>query len=213
MPQRVTKQGKLAAIVCLSSDVNQQLRALEKIRSQDLLRRILVFFVLGRDEMEIQLEDHSPQNVAEIIQALRKRIQWGYFGILNQPLPHMALVQAAVWNKKFLEEVFFARGFHAPCLDPSDADDWRHVTYVRCLQAALLFIDKGRGRLHPDAKSVARRDARLAREVLRNPRSVDAYLFADGIRGESVMIALADKIQAQNPDLAYDLRFWAGLPL
>ncbi len=192
----------------MSSDVNEQREALKRIRSQDLLRRILAFFVLGRDEM--WMEDHRPNNVEEVLKDLREKICWSYFAILNSPPPHMTSVAAAVWNQSFLEEVFFARGFCAPCMDPNDGEDWRYSTYFRAVQQALLYTDKNRTARYVDKQSVARRDARLVREVLRDPRSPDANLFADGIREPEPMIVLASKIERQNPKLAEDLRFWAG---
>ncbi len=207
MTRRVTKQGTMAAIVCMSSDVNEQRFALKRIRSQDLLRRILAFFVLGRDEM--WMEDHPPNNTEQILKDLREKICWSYFGILNSPPPHMALVTAAVWNRRFLEEVFFARGFCAPCMDPEDGEDWRYATYFRAVQQALPYTDKNRTARCVDKQSVARRDARLVREVLRDPCSLDAELFADGIREPEPMIFLASKIERQNPQLADSLRYWA----
>lgn len=188
-------QAELAATVCMDDREERQLQALARITAQDLLRRVLAFFIISRDDDEL-VENNPPENVAAVLKTLRKMIHWGYFGLPKNP--HMVAISSAVWDKRFLEHLLLSRGFYAPCpkvrgYEGDEGGDWRLQTYFQSVRLALHIMDRS-GR--------ARRDKQLVKLITKHPKSPDATMFADAMESSKAMRSTADVIEDQNPDLA-----------
>lgn len=196
------EEARLAALVCRSKNLEEQLEALRQISAATPLRLILAYFAVYPECGEAWDWDYDPCNTSEVLEVLLGRINWVAEFIGYRPPASVSEVSKYIHrSKRFQRRVLFLGGFRAPMNDKWEEGEWNDWRMGAIAAIRIVLQTAGRRSVY---------DRKLRRAVEENPESPDAFLLADSIRANSQVLRLSRHLKrnGDNPDLAqflYDI--------